>query len=243
MRLPVNIPNPAHSQFIARESGDPIDETQALSLAQARRLRTLPSGEDVLDYRDRAILDFYLYVGPRISTGCRLEVKDFTWEDFDPKIRINEKGDTRRTVGINPNAALSIRDYIQAAGLRSGPLFRARLNARSQRLGARAIAPTTMYYLLLAYLRQLPGALRDVELANGVIGQECIYSPHSLRATTATLLLDAREDIRKVQELLGHKHVTTTPNLRQAENFDARKRLPQRADLGPAKIPTWQNFW
>jgi len=37
-----------------------------------------------------------------------------------------------------------------------------------------------------------------------------IYTPHSLRATTATLLLDAGEDIRKVQDLLGHKHVTTT---------------------------------
>jgi len=37
-----------------------------------------------------------------------------------------------------------------------------------------------------------------------------LYTPHSLRATTATLLLDAGEDIRKVQDLLGHKHVTTT---------------------------------
>ena len=35
-------------------------------------------------------------------------------------------------------------------------------------------------------------------------------APHSLRATVATLLLDAGEDIRKVQDLLGHKHVTTT---------------------------------
>jgi integrase len=38
----------------------------------------------------------------------------------------------------------------------------------------------------------------------------CPYSPHSLRATTATLLLGAGVDIRKVQDLLGHRHVTTT---------------------------------
>jgi len=36
------------------------------------------------------------------------------------------------------------------------------------------------------------------------------YTPHSLRATTATLLLDAGVDIAKVQELLGHRHITTT---------------------------------
>ena len=38
----------------------------------------------------------------------------------------------------------------------------------------------------------------------------CPYSPHSLRATTATLLLGAGVDIRKVQDLLGHSHITTT---------------------------------
>jgi len=37
-----------------------------------------------------------------------------------------------------------------------------------------------------------------------------IYTPHSLRATAATLLLSAKVDIKKVQELLGHRHVTTT---------------------------------
>jgi site-specific recombinase XerD len=38
----------------------------------------------------------------------------------------------------------------------------------------------------------------------------CVYTPHSLRATTATLLLDAGVDIKKVQDLLGHRHITTT---------------------------------
>ena len=45
-----------------------------------------------------------------------------------------------------------------------------------------------------------------------------IYTPHSLRATTATLLLDANVDIVKVKELLGHRHVTTT------QIYDKRRR-------------------
>jgi len=45
-----------------------------------------------------------------------------------------------------------------------------------------------------------------------------IYTPHSLSATNATLLLDGNTDIRKVQELLGHRHVTTT------QIYDKRRR-------------------
>ena len=48
--------------------------------------------------------------------------------------------------------------------------------------------------------------------------KRCIYTPHSLRATTATLLLDAGVDIIKVKELLGHRHVTTT------QIYDKRRR-------------------
>ncbi len=50
-----------------------------------------------------------------------------------------------------------------------------------------------------------------------------IYSTHSLRATTATLLLDAGVDIRKVQELLGHRHITTT------QIYDKRRRTTKES--------------
>jgi integrase len=53
---------------------------------------------------------------------------------------------------------------------------------------------------------------------DGEIVRRCIYTPHSLRATTATLLLDANVDIIKVKDLLGHRHVTTT------QIYDKRRR-------------------
>src|ERR1039458_3359726 len=60
LRLPITVPNPAHAQFISRESSDPVDETRALSETRARQLMGMPAGDSLLDIRDRAILKFYL---------------------------------------------------------------------------------------------------------------------------------------------------------------------------------------
>ena len=70
-----------------------------------------------------------------------------------------------------------------------------------------------MYNLVQGYLARLPASLREEEVTDedGTVKKvkRCVYTPHSLRATTATLLLDAGVDIIKVKELLGHWHATT----------------------------------
>ena len=80
----------------------------------------------------------------------------------------------------------------------------------------------TMYKLLQSYLTRLPGSMHEEEVPaeDGSTKKvtRCVYTPHSLRATTATLLLDAGVDIIKVKELLGHRHVTTT------QIYDKRRR-------------------
>jgi site-specific recombinase XerD len=60
--------------------------------------------------------------------------------------------------------------------------------------------------------------MKDEQQPDGTTRQRCLYTPHSLRATTATVLLEAGEDICKVQELLGHRYVTTT------QIYDKRRR-------------------
>ena len=79
-----------------------------------------------------------------------------------------------------------------------------------------------MYNLVQGYLARLPSSLREEEVTDedGTVTKvkHCVYTPHSLRATTATLLLDAGVDIIKVKELLGHRHVTTT------QIYDKRRR-------------------
>jgi len=218
LRLPVTVPNPAHAQFISRESTDPRDETRALSAARARQLVGMPAGNSVLDYRDRAILKFFLYSGARLSTACRLKVSDFHQDGDEATIRLHEKGDKRRTIGLHFQAAQAIAEYIEKASLTSGPLFRPRLNSRSQKLGNSAMSPWTMWRAVESYLMQLPSAIKEVQLPGASPARQSVYTPHSLRATTATLLLDAGVDIIKVKELLGHRHVTTT------QIYDKRRR-------------------
>ena len=204
LRLPVIVPNPAHAQFIARASSDPREETLALPAARARQLLNLPAGDGVLDYRDRAILKLYLYTGIRLAAGCRLEISDFRHEGEEATLRLQEKGDKRRTIGLHYAAAQSIQEYLERAGLTNGPLFRAQRHARTADLGTTAMNPRTMWSVIKHYLAQLP---------NGAV-----YTPHSLRATAATLLLDSGVDIMEVKELLGHRHVTTT------QIYDKRRR-------------------
>jgi integrase/recombinase XerD len=217
LRLPIIVPNPAHAQFIRRGSTDPREETRALSATRARQLLTMPAGESVVDYRDRAILKLYLYSGIRLATGCRLNVSDFHYEEEEATIRLHEKGGKRRTIGLHYAAAQAISEYLEHAGITSGPLFRPLLNARSQKLGRGRMDEHTMYRLIESYLSRLPGATSGREkLGQSPAGHT--YTPHSLRATTATLLLDAGVDIRKVQDLLGHRHITTT------QIYDKRRR-------------------
>jgi integrase len=148
-------------------------------------------------------------------------VSDFHQDEHGATIRIAEKGDRRRKIGIHQVAAEAIQEYIDKADIKSGPLFRPRTNSRNVKLADRAIQPVAMYHLIMGYLRRLPKAMREVENPDGTKTMKCIYTPHSLRATAATLLLERGTDICKVQDLLGHRHVTTT------QVYDKRRRQAQ----------------
>ena len=222
-RLPITVPNPAHAQFIARglvrpagRDQGPLGDPGPAAHGPARRATT------VLDYRDRAIIKFFLYSGARIGTGCRLKVKDFHQDGDEATITLHEKGDKHRRIGLHFAAAQAIGEYIEKAELTKGPLFRAREHSRKTELGDKPIGLVTMYKLLQGYLARLPGSMREEEVAaeDGSVQKvkRCVYTPHSLRATTATLLLDAGVDIIKVKDLLGHRHVTTT------QIYDKRRR-------------------
>ena len=83
----------------------------------------LPSGDTVFDYRDRAIIKFFLYSGARIGTACRLRVKDFHQDGDEATVTLHEKGDKHRRIGLHFAAAEAIAAYIAKAELSKGPLF------------------------------------------------------------------------------------------------------------------------
>jgi len=211
LRLPITVPNPAHAQFIRRLPSDPIKETPSLSATRARQLVGLPSDETVTGYRDRAILKLFLYSGARLGTACDLLLSDFDSDQDCATIRLKEKGAKTRTIGIHFAAAEAIQQYVDFCGIGPGALFRPLASQNASYLVNRPLSREAMYSIVMKYLRLLPSSLIEVGRGeNDVPIFECKYSPHSLRATTATLLLEAGEDIRKVQELLGHRHVITT---------------------------------
>ena len=98
-------------------------------------------------------------------------------------------------------------------------MFRPLKGSRSTQLTSRRISEDGMDHIVRGYLSRLPGAIVKTERQYEEATERGVYSTHSLRATTATLLLDAGVDICKVQELLGHKHITTT------QIYDKRRRL------------------
>ncbi len=170
----------------------------------------LPAGDTVLEYRDRAILKFYLYSGAWLAAGCRLAVDDFHQDHDGATIRLWEKGVRRRTVGLHFAAAEALQEYVAKAGLKQGALFRPRENSRRIDLADRGFDPSTKYRLIMRYLARLPRAKHEAGAGEPGDAAPCPYARHSLRATTATLPLGAGVDIRKVQEPLGHSHITTT---------------------------------
>jgi integrase/recombinase XerD len=166
---------------------------KALDVDQVFRLLAVPGEEGPLALRDRALLEFLYGTGARISEAVGCAVDDL---DLDAgAVALHGKGGRTRVVPVGAYACEAMRAYLvrgrpalAAAAARSsrGAVF---LNARGGRL-SRQSAWTV---------------LREAAARAGVPA-----SPHTLRHSYATHLLDGGADIRVVQELLGHASVTTT---------------------------------
>jgi site-specific recombinase XerD len=155
-----------------------------------------------LPLRDAAILELFYSCGLRISELLALDVKhlDFIGET----VRVVGKGSKERIVPVGGPAINAIQRYRQEAAITSGPLF---LSTRKRRITQQAVDQ-----LLKKYLKRssIPFAI----------------SPHKLRHSFATHLLDAGADLRSVQALLGHASLSTT----QIYTHVTKERLKQAYD-------------
>ena len=146
--------------------------------------------------RDRALLEFLYGTGARISEATGLDVDDLDHLARDPAVLLTGKGGKQRYVPVGGYAVRALDAYlVRGRPALAGKAVRAAspavfLNARGGRLTRQGAW----------------GILREAALRSGRPG----VSPHTLRHSFATHLLDGGADIRVVQELLGHASVTTT---------------------------------
>ena len=136
--------------------------------------------------RDVAILELFYSSGLRLAELAALDVKDL--DPIGETVRVMGKGSRERIVPVGELALEAISRYRSEANVSSGALF---LNKSRKRLGHRSI-----WLLLKNYVREA--------------GLPATLSPHKLRHTFATHLLDNGADLRSVQSLLGHASLTTT---------------------------------
>ena len=146
-----------------------------------------------LALRDRALLEVLYGTGARISEAVGLDVDDL--DTVDGTVLLRGKGSKERLVPVGSYALEAVDAYLVrgrpelvAAGSGTAALF---LNARGGRLSRQSA------WAVLVRAAERAGVTRDV-------------SPHTLRHSFATHLLDGGADVRVVQELLGHASVTTT---------------------------------
>jgi integrase/recombinase XerC len=141
------------------------------------------------DRRDRAIFELLYATGMRCGELCGLDLAEV---DFDARMaRVRGKGDKERIIPFGRHALNALRDYLDARARtrpRSDALF---LNMRGGRLTDRSVR------------RILALRLRKIAMTAKV-------SPHTLRHSFATHLLERGADLRAIQELLGHSSLSTT---------------------------------
>jgi integrase/recombinase XerD len=174
---------------------------KALSLDQVERLLDAPVGTEPAALRDRAMLELLYGGGLRISELTALDVDDL--DRVDELARVHGKGDKQRVVPFGGAAADALDAWLVRGRPRlqpSGPAVF--VNARGGRLTRQGA------------WKRLKGHAERVGLHGAV-------SPHTLRHSFATHLLDGGADVRVVQELLGHASVTTT----QIYTLVSRQRL------------------
>jgi len=173
---------------------------KAITVEQIEKLLSAPDNHSTLGARDRAILETLYSTGVRVSELVDLNRNDL--DSVEQTLRVRGKGKRERIVPLGSHALAAIRHYLtllepdtrfKTVRERSAldgnvPLF---INKNGGRLSSRSVRRKLDKYLTMA-------------------GLDPSISPHTLRHSFATHLLDNGADLRSVQELLGHQSLSTT---------------------------------
>ncbi|HLD28242.1 MAG TPA: tyrosine-type recombinase/integrase [Patescibacteria group bacterium] len=172
-----------------------------LNFEQVEKLLNMPDSSKIIGLRDLAVLEVLFSTGIRVSELTSLNITQFNRNNLlnnkftDQELSISGKGGSTRTIYFSNRAMTSLAQYIKTRNDLFPPLF---INYRpnkdpedEHRLTPRSIDNLVRKYAVMA-------------------GLPVDATPHTLRHSYATDLLDQGADLRSVQELLGHKNIATT---------------------------------
>jgi tyrosine recombinase XerC len=190
-----------------------------LKVAEAERLATAPTPANAAGLRDRAMLELLYGSGLRVAEACGLDLDDLDIEG--QRVRVMGKGRKERVVPMGDFAAQALAQYLESGRGAFLPRAESRpsgedalfFNRRKKRM-----TPRDTRAMVERYAR--------VTLSGRGV------SPHTLRHSFATHLLEAGADIRAVQELLGHASLATTQrytHVSRTRLFDAYRSSHPRA--------------
>lgn len=185
---------PAEKVKLTKEKGDKA--IKFLNLEQLEKLLLAPDTKNITGLRDRAILETFFSTGIRIAELVSLnrEQLKITPITKDLEISIIGKGGRIRTVYFSERAINALKNYFETRKDKEKALFinyKGPKNQKGKRLSARAVENLVKKYSIIA-------------------GVPITTTPHVLRHTFATDLLNKGVDIRTVQEFLGHRNIATT---------------------------------
>jgi integrase/recombinase XerD len=171
---------------------------KALTLDQVTSLIEVVTGDDTVARRDRAILETLYGTGVRISELVGMSLSDL--DLHDGLVRVMGKGSKERIVPIGRHAAIALSEWTAAAGR----------GAMEPERWARRDDADAVFLNQRGGRLSRQGAWGVVRRHGQSVGLGAELSPHVLRHSCATHMLDHGADIRTVQELLGHASISTT---------------------------------
>lgn len=192
--------NPADPKVVRAPKVTGASRTQGLTYGQAARLVEAADRTTALGSRDYAILRWLLQLGLRRAELCAVTLGDLGEERGHQTARIAGKGGRDRILPIKPSLWRATLHYLETSERSldrepgSAPLFTA--TRRRADTPPAPLTPRMVWYILARYVR--------------AAGIKKRISPHSLRHTAITLVLDAGATIRQAQTMAGHADPKTT---------------------------------
>ena len=162
---------------------------KALSFAEANRLMEYPKKDDPIGLRDKALIETLYATGMRASELTQLNVSDLNLEAGF--ITCFGKGSKERIIPFGEEARIALKKYLSSGRPKLAKSEALLVDRRGQRLTRQGL-----WWIVKNYVRRA--------------GVRAGTSPHTLRHSFATHLLEKGADLRSVQELLGHSSISTT---------------------------------